>query len=323
MPPTSLIRKTLPFVDERPPAQIHALLERATDAVFEPIAGDAASRRACFDLVGVRYRLTLRYVSATTVAHRYEVDVHAEPSAGCESVDPAAQRRRAESWIAFWMDGLGTLPAEAAGPGLAQRHREQIEAWRRSDAALDDVEATQREILAALRNGDRFVTSHKEGGTTLRFDGRHFVRDDFGEAPGSRRFDSDAEFLSALQQFYDFETSRHTWPSRVPLAHAWRLILRRLQVRSKTRPSRHELATGHGRPTVIALVVGCVLAAGVAWWRVHPKAEALTERPAGAPAVTVEPLGVGGPDRPDWQGLQARHRRSIEDALASARAASR
>ncbi len=219
---------TIGLFDARPPQDLQAELERATEAVF-PLDGSATppTCAASFEFVGLRYRLALAFGEAFADGNRYRLDIAVEPGPGW--TDQAAARRSADGWIALWSNGLRRETQPPAGQSLPARHQALTEAWLAEEARCADVALTQRRILDGLRAGACFTTAHKEGGTTIRFTGRVYFSADYGESNDTRRFADDAGFLAYLRQFYDFQTSRYVWPARVAEADAWRLILRQLR----------------------------------------------------------------------------------------------
>lgn len=226
--PVPAFQRTLYRVSPQAPHVLQAQLERLTDAVLAAVPGHEADplRTARFRMGGEHYRLALRLLDVLPEGHlmSLEVDVTAD-AAG----DLAAVARSAASWLAFWTGGDTWHEVRPPGRGAAGALQAVAEAWRQAELKADDVAATQRAIVEAMRRGWTISTTHKEGGTVIRFDGRHFVRADFGESNDRQRFDGEAEFLAFLRRFFDVQTSRHGWPQRVPEAHAWRLIHRQLR----------------------------------------------------------------------------------------------
>ncbi len=79
-----------------------------------------------------------------------------------------------------------------------------------------------------MKRGARFTTSHKEGGANICWANGRFVRSDYGDNPAHQAFSSEADFLEALRQFYDWETSKNLYPNKASDFVAWKLILRLL-----------------------------------------------------------------------------------------------
>lgn len=149
----------------------------------------------------------------------------------------------------------------------------------RDDGAIG---ATQRAIVAALRSGASFSTVHKEGGTTIRFDGRGHVREDFGESPSLTRLASDEELFAFLRRFYHHEVLRDAGPAGVSEADAWRWIQRRLE---RPRGAAAASAFSHLSPgarlaAVLGIVVLVFVAIGsAAWWHDTRQRTATPPRP--------------------------------------------
>lgn len=149
------------------------------------------------------------------------------------------------------------------------------------------IAAAQRAIVAALRSGASFSTAHKEGGTTIRFDGRDYLREDFGESPSLTRFATDEELLAFLRRFYHHEVLRDAGPAGVSEAEAWRWIQRRLEwPRGAAAASAlSRLSPGARMAAVLGLVMLVFVAIGsVAWWHESRQRTATPPRPSIAPA---------------------------------------
>lgn len=166
--------------------------------------------------------------------------------------------------------------------------RTPLDAPRPPDTRDDRaIGATQRAIVAALRSGASFSTVHKEGGTTIRFDGRGHVREDFGESPSLTRFASDEELFVFLRRFYHHEVLRDAGPAGVSEADAWRLIQRRLErPRGAAAASAFSrLSPGARLAAVLGLVMLVFVAIGcAAWWHDTRQRAATPPRPSIAPA---------------------------------------
>jgi hypothetical protein len=297
---------------------VQAALERATEAAFaRGETDDDATRSTRLAIGGMRYRLRLSFLGRSGTGHLYELALHAQSENPPDDV--AGETRSIEAWFDLWTAALVPLapdpldpPADATDAASVEERRAVVAAWRDAEAALRDPVRLQRTILAALRDeGRAFSTAHKEGGTILRFDGRHFVSVDYGESHAVRRFADDAAFLAHLRRFFDHETSRHAWPGRVSEADAWRLILRRLDPPPAAGRGRASVDARAGLPRwwrAFAFAAVCVIAAGLAIVKWPPRA---------APTATGEPVRAVGPGRPaetDWERMRDDHRRAVEAA---------
>ncbi len=123
-----------------------------------------------------------------------------------------------------WADELKPLYEQQVQASLAQEERA---ARMKEDPKA--IAALQEAVLAALREGKRLSTAHKEGGSIFSFQGRSFIRSDYGDEPGLREYASDAEMVQALREFYDWESRRGCYPHRPPEVEVWRYIQRQLR----------------------------------------------------------------------------------------------
>ncbi len=89
--------------------------------------------------------------------------------------------------------------------------------------------ALQRSIVTAMRSGASFATAHKEGGTRIAWTGRHFLREDYGDFPDRITYADEAEFMTSLRRFFDWEVSRDVWPAKPSEIEAWQGILKLLR----------------------------------------------------------------------------------------------
>lgn len=94
---------------------------------------------------------------------------------------------------------------------------------------LDSIPRIQIAILDSMKQGASFCVCHKEGGTNIYWRNGGFVRSDYGEEPAQQTFANEQEFLDFLRRFYDWETSKHVYPNKVPEIEAWKLIYRLLR----------------------------------------------------------------------------------------------
>jgi hypothetical protein len=138
--------------------------------------------------------------------------------------------------FAYWCSQLPA--AAAAGIDWASASAEQLARDERESIALETVaafedpapiNAVQTEILDALRAGMSFATAHHEGGTHLFFDGKVFVRSDYGEDPNTETYPDGAAMLVCLRKFYDWESRRDTYPHKPPELAVWKYIQSQLR----------------------------------------------------------------------------------------------
>lgn len=93
----------------------------------------------------------------------------------------------------------------------------------------EPVLALQKTVIAGLRAGQSFHSGHKEGWTSICFDGRTFIRFDEGENPKTERYATEAKVLICVRNFYDWESRRDTFPHRPPEVEVWKYILKQLR----------------------------------------------------------------------------------------------
>ncbi|MBX3605399.1 MAG: hypothetical protein KF788_09010 [Piscinibacter sp.] len=298
----TLLHRRLHFRDAAEPQDVQAGLERAIGAVFVPIEGRPSARAAQARVGTLRFRVELSLDAVLEGANVYRLafDVSAEG----EAADDAALRRHAENWIGLWTGRLAIDAPPPSGAGSVSGRQALVARWADDDAQLADAAATQQAIVSALRAGAAFSTAHKEGGTTIRFDGRAYVRADYGESSEVTRFETDAQLLAFLRRFFHHEVSFHAPPGGVSEAHAWQLILRRLE-RHRRGPAPGAAALGHfsrlgrlGTGARLAAVFGSVVLvfaviAGVSWWQ-HTRQRAAAP-PAPGLARVPPPPTLRGP----------------------------
>jgi hypothetical protein len=278
MPTSPIAVLALHVIDSRAPQDVQAQLERNTDAVFAPLGNEDDLVRSAMIRCGMlQYRLTLTLVNVLPQGNSFRLDVAAFAHEG--HADEQALLRHAQAWIGVWTHGLQTVPRPAAGEGSASRRQALARAWRAAEVPLGQIATLQQSIVQAMRHGATFSTAHKEGGSNIRFDGRRYEHTEYGENQSIRHYASDAQFLDFLRQFFDYETSRHVWPARVPEVDAWRLILRRVRP-----PGGNAAAGGSARsgalarlatPGTAAVAVAVLVALGLSCLKWQPKADAM------------------------------------------------
>jgi hypothetical protein len=147
------------------------------------------------------------------------------------------------------------------------------------------VAELQRAVLTALRQGAQLASVHKEGGTVMRFDGRDFVSQDYGDHERVRRFSSESEFLTHLWDHFAFANQRDAAPGALSALQGWRMIHARLEAAPAAAASAGgsvHAARRRRSPAVWALIAAVLAAAGgLGYLKFHDKAQAL--RPAVAP----------------------------------------
>lgn len=223
---TSAIR-LLHFRDPRPPHEVQFALERDLMTLFTAtMQHDRLTFTANAMVVGARYHIELRFEAALPHTHCYSLRVETSWTHAA-ATHHDYYRHTADSWFSHWTRGF--MPAAPPTSDAPERYHRICTAALNAEAHLDSVQAVQQTIVAAMKQGARFTTSHKEGGTNLSWNGAHFVRVDHGDYPDHITYSSEVEFLDALQKFYDWETSRNAYPEKVSDLVAWKLLLRLLR----------------------------------------------------------------------------------------------
>jgi hypothetical protein len=225
---TSAIR-LLHFRDPRPPHEIQFALERDLMTLFAAsMQNDRLVLTASAKVVGAQYHFELRFEATLPHTHCYSLRV-ATSWADAAATHHDYYRHTADTWFAHWTRGFMPANPPAAEDAPSERYQRICAAALNAEAHLDSVPALQQTIVAAMKQGARFTTSHKEGGTNITWNGEHFVRSDYGDYPDHITYASAAHFLEALRKFFDGETSRNAYPEKVSDLVAWRLVLRLLR----------------------------------------------------------------------------------------------
>jgi hypothetical protein len=146
-------------------------------------------------------------------------------------------RGNADKAFGYWTSNLQTSPdlgnLDTASQELYDRRaREAVEKEVRRASEKEDpapVLALKQEILAELRNGKSFRTAHSEGGTSIYFDGKTFVRSTYGEDVSFKVLGTEDEALDSIRELYDWESRRGSFPHPPPELDVWRFIQRQLK----------------------------------------------------------------------------------------------
>jgi hypothetical protein len=203
------------FQDTRPPHEVQFQLERDVLTLFRP---EFTAGRLVFkgftNSSAVPYHLELRFNAALPKVNLYTLRL----------TYPAGQRDSAASWFRFWTrDFKSTYPPDP-NVGSADLYRTRAEQAISVESHLTDIHAVQQEIVARMRKGGTYSTSHKEGGTNISLRGSKFLRADYGEWEQTETFTEEAKFFSFLRKFYDWQTQ-----SASSEFDKWKLILRLLR----------------------------------------------------------------------------------------------
>ena len=265
--------------------------------LLRPVVGDNYLQYIAESRInGVPYRILLRYEAALANTRCYSLRIEMS-----WDDQPATAHdyhcKSSAAWLDLWFSRYEpSTPAPANG--RAERlYQDDVAAAVSFESHLVDVSAVQQAVLLGLRDGCRFSTSHKEGGTRIFFQHGHYFRSDYGDNVSNERYPDESTFLAALRQFYDWQTSRAIYPEKVDEHTAWKLILRLLEPpegkRSPSRthpgstspPNRYNAAVR----SKLALVLAGIVAAAAFGWGVL--SEALAVKTTGSPVGTA----VGSP----------------------------
>ncbi|WP_309714530.1 hypothetical protein [Armatimonas sp.] len=222
-------KRLLHFRDHRPPHEIQFALERDLMTLFAAaLQNERLTMTAKAKVAGTPYDIELRFEAAMQLTNCYSLRVETS-WANQAATNHEYYRKTADSWFRHWTRDFVAANPPAAGAGSLVRYQKICAASLYAEAHLDTVPALKQTLVAAMKQGASFATSHKEGGTNLRWTDGRFERSDYGDYPDHQRFSSDEAFLKFLRQFYDWETSQSTYPDKVSDFDAWKLILRLLR----------------------------------------------------------------------------------------------
>lgn len=284
--------RLLHFRDARPPHAIQCDLERDHMVLLRPAMENGRLQYSIESRInGTSYRILLRYEAAFENTHCYtlfiEISWQDQPATAHDY-----HARSSAGWLDLWLSRYTpSNPAPASGRS-EQRYRDTVAEAVAFEHHLVDVPAVQQAILQGLRDGGRFSTSHKEGGTRILYSNGAYVRSDYGDNISDERYADETTFLTALRQFYDWQTSRATYPEKVDELTAWKLILRLLEP-PDGKGNRISGTSGHagssspptGRDAAVRsrfalMLAGAVAAAAIGWGLLS---DALAVKTTGSP----------------------------------------
>jgi hypothetical protein len=217
------------FRDARPPHEVLFEIERDLMTLLQPSTESGRLvYRGALKVTGTTY--AVRFTFEAALKKRYAYSLHFAVSwATMPATHHDYFRSSCVSWFNLWTRHFVESTPTTPTANVPARYESAMAAALAAEAELQTVEALQRAILAALRDGARYSTAHKEGGTTIAWQGGRFVRADYGESDKREVFADDAAFLEFLRRYFDYETSRNSHPEKVPELDAWRLMLRLLR----------------------------------------------------------------------------------------------
>jgi hypothetical protein len=231
MTPSPIITaiRQIHFHDRRPPHEVQFAVERELMTLLQPAPAEPQlTFRAASKCNGVPFRVQLRLEAALFLTNCYLLEFEAAEK-DLSAARPTGRGKYLDGWLDLWTRHFTPTSAPEPGDGSADRAQKLAEQALAAEAHLTTVPAVQQAILTALRDGATFSTAHKEGGTNISHQRDRFVRADYGESDRTEKFSDEAAFLKFLRQFYDWETSRNTYPQKVSEFEAWKLMLRLLR----------------------------------------------------------------------------------------------
>jgi hypothetical protein len=229
LPETSADR-TLFFQDARPPNELRFELERRIMRLFTASLVDGRlllSTRAT--IVGNAYDFALRFEAAWPSTNCYGFRMTTS-WADAPATHHDYYRKTSGSWFELFTRELTPIQPVEAIDFATDRYRSLCDDVFHADNLPQTVESIQETIIAAMKAGRYFATSHKEGGSHLRYQYGIFTRTDHGDDPGHNVYPTTGSFLAALRQFCDPQVTRHT-AGKIEELDAWKLILRLLEPR--------------------------------------------------------------------------------------------
>ncbi len=194
-------------------------LERKCSAIFH--ASDEGSQSTWVirtQVPGVHFALKLTLLSASRALSSLAIAIEADWSHVSKANEDYCKNSSA-AWVDMWTNGFCRHVEPPLVPNDVEFYAESIAEAQEREAGESTVEDIQQTLLSLFKQGVIASNSHKEGGTHLSWTGTHFLRVDYGDYPDKQVYQSDAEFLKALFQFYS--------PSLTEL-DSWKLILRKV-----------------------------------------------------------------------------------------------
>lgn len=222
--------RVLHFCDRRAPHEVQFALERELMALFA-LRMDVGQLRmnATAEVNGVRYEFELQFDAALKRENHFTLRIVA--TWADSDLHRDYFRKSSDGWFEMWTRGLMPASPPTTSENLADRYRKFCDTALNAERHLDSVAAVQRAITDGVRSGGSFANSHKEGGTNIRWRNGKFVRADYGECNDFKECKDDEEFLQMLWRFCQFEVTRHAGGKGLSEIAAWKLILRRMDLR--------------------------------------------------------------------------------------------
>lgn len=245
--------RVLHFSDERPPHLVQFELERELMVLFlASMDGSELRLTATAHVNGARYEFELRYVAALKRANHFSLRTETSWADSAKTHHDYF-RKSSDGWFQMWTRELTAATPPDPKENLVERYQKECAATLQAQHHLDSVTAVQSAIIAGMKRGGTFSTSHKEGGTNISWRVDHFFRSDYGDYPDTKIIQDENAFLKVLWNFCQFEATRHAGKQGLTELDTWKLILRRM---NNVPPHPDDLRGGTGAG--IAAIVGAV-----------------------------------------------------------------
>lgn len=226
------VRHELFISEEKSPEQMQVALERELMVILDrQIEKHTLFYRAKANVNGCRYEFEVEFLGIEGGKYFYRLMSDAS-WAHLSSKNDEYFRKVSNSWITMWTRELnaGRMKSAQAAKTVTPLYREACDHAMQFESNLDSVEAIQQEIVAKIKKGGCYTSSHKEGGSNIRWRGGKFVRDDYGDYPDHIDYKDEADFLAKLKMFLHWDVARHYEGQKISDLDAWRLMLRRLRM---------------------------------------------------------------------------------------------
>lgn len=220
--------RLLYFCDKRPPHLVQFELEREFMVLFiASMDGQQLKMLATAHVNGAQYDLELRFIAALKSSYYFSLNIIAS-WADSASMYHDYFRKTSDSWYKLWTRDLVAATPPDMRDNLVERYQNECKTTLHAEQHLGSVNAVQRAIVDGMKQGGKFGTSHKEGGTDIYWRDHHFVRSDYGDYPDSKTYNSEAEFFQMLWNFCQFDVTRNAGKQGFSELDTWKLILRRM-----------------------------------------------------------------------------------------------
>lgn len=222
------VKHELQCCDKRPPEQMQEAMERELMVLFErSMENDMLTYRANGNVNGARHEFEFQFfaVSHGKYFYRFISDASWQHQAATHH---DYFQKVSDSWFQSWTRNLQPISKVPAHNEPTAAYQDACDQAQKFEFNLDTVEAIQQEVIARLKRGARFATSHKEGGTNITHRLGKFVRDDYGDYPDNVTYKDEADFLAKLRMFMHWEVARNFEAQKITEFEAWKLILRRM-----------------------------------------------------------------------------------------------